>query len=129
MTIIKLSPIVILAGLMINGMDLVMAAPLATIYAGVIAWFTEKHSYNEIMENAFTAVKEMIVVFFILMFAYGVAEAFMATGVGASIILISLKLGVTAQTVALVGFLVTSALSVATGTSWGTFAASAPVFL
>lgn len=129
MTILKLSPIVVLAGLMINGMDLVMAAPLATFYAGLIAWITEKHGYNKIMENAFVAVKEMIVVFFILMFAYGVAEAFMATGVGASIILISLKLGVTAKTVALVGFLVTCTLSVATGTSWGTFAASAPVFL
>ena len=129
MTILKLSPIVVLAGLMINGMDLVMAAPLATFYAGFIAWITEKHGYNKIMENAFVAVKEMIVVFFILMFAYGVAEAFMATGVGASIILISLKLGVTAKTVALVGFLVTCTLSVATGTSWGTFAASAPVFL
>jgi Na+/H+ antiporter NhaC len=119
----------LLAGLMISGMDLVMAAPLATIYAGVVASITEKHKYNEIMENGFKAVKEMIVVFFILMFAYAVAETFMATGVGASIIIISLKLGVTGKTVAIVGFLVTSLLSIATGTSWGTFAACAPVFL
>lgn len=129
MALVKLSPIFVLAGLMISGMDLVMAAPLATIYAGLIAAVTEKHKYDEIMENGFTAVKEMIVVFFILMFAYAVAEAFMATGVGASIIIISLKMGVTAKTVALVGFLVTCGLSVATGTSWGTFAACAPVFL
>lgn len=129
MAFFKLSPIFILAGLMIYGMDLVMAAPIATIYAGVVAAITEKHKYDEIMENGFKAVKEMIVVFFILMFAYAVAEAFMATGVGASIIIISLNLGVTAKTVALVGFLVTSALSIATGTSWGTFAACAPIFL
>ncbi len=129
MAIIKLTPIFLLAGLMISGMDLVMAAPLATIYAGFIAGFTEKHKYDEIMENGFKAVKEMILVFFILMFAYAVAETFMATGVGASIIIISLKLGVTAKTVAIVGFVVTSLLSIATGTSWGTFASCAPVFL
>ncbi|WP_353094971.1 Na+/H+ antiporter NhaC family protein [Tissierella praeacuta] len=129
MAFIKLTPIFLLAGLMISGMDLVMAAPLSTIYAGLVAGFTEKHRYDEIMENGFKAVKEMILVFFILMFAYAVAETFMATGVGASIIIISLKLGVTAKTVAVVGFIVTSLLSIATGTSWGTFASCAPVFL
>lgn len=128
-SLFKLTPMFLLAGLMISGMDLVMAAPLATIYAGLVAGITEKHKYDEIMENGFKAVKEMIIVFFILMFAYAVAETFMATGVGASIIIISLKLGVTAKTVAVVGFLVTSLLSIATGTSWGTFAACAPVFL
>ncbi len=129
MALFKLTPIFLLAGLMISGMDLVMAAPLATIYAAVVAAITEKHKYDEIMENGFNAVKEMIVVFFILMFAYAVAETFMATGVGASIIIISLKMGVTAKTVAVVGFIVTSLLSIATGTSWGTFASCAPVFL
>ncbi|MGI5997784.1 MAG: Na+/H+ antiporter NhaC family protein [Lutispora sp.] len=129
MAFLKITPIFLLAGLMISGMDLVIAAPLATIYAAVVAAITEKHKYNEIMENGFDAVKEMIVVFFILMFAYAVAETFMATGVGASIIIISLKLGVTAKTVAVVGFVVTALLSIATGTSWGTFASCAPVFL
>lgn len=129
MEVLKLTPIILLAGLMISGMDLVMAAPLATIYAGLVAWYTEKHKYDEIMENGFKAVKEMVLVFFILMFAYAVAEAFMATGVGASIIIISLKLGVTGKTVAVVGFVVTCLLSIATGTSWGTFAACAPIFL
>ncbi|MEA4961545.1 Na+/H+ antiporter NhaC family protein [Lutispora sp.] len=129
MAFFKITPIFLLAGLMISGMDLVMAAPLATIYAAVVAAITEKHKYDEIMENGFTAVKEMIVVFFILMFAYAVAETFMATGVGASIIIISLKLGVTAKSVAVVGFMVTAFLSIATGTSWGTFASCAPVFL
>ena len=129
MSFFKLTPIFLLAGMMIYGLDLVIAAPIATIYAAIVAMVTEKHKYDEIMENGFAAVKEMIVVFFILMFAYAVAEAFMATGVGASIIIISLKLGVTAKTVAVVGFVVTSFLSIATGTSWGTFAACAPVFL
>lgn len=129
MAFIKITPIFLLAWMMISGMDLVMAAPLATIYAAVLAAITMKFKYDEIMEKAFSSVKEMIVVFFILMFAYGVAEAFMSTGVGASIIIISLKLGVTAKTVAVVGFIVTCVLSTATGTSWGTFADCAPVFL
>ena len=63
------------------------------------------------------------------MFAYGVAECFMATGVGASLILIALRLGITARTVAIVSMLVTCVLSIATGSSWGTFAACAPIFL
>ncbi|HPL53777.1 MAG TPA: Na+/H+ antiporter NhaC family protein [Bacillota bacterium] len=129
MGFLKMTPIFLLAGLMISGMDLVMAAPLATIYAAVLAAITMKFKYDEIMDKAFDSVKEMIVVFFILMLAYAVAETFMATGVGASIIIISLKLGVTAKTVALVGFIVTCMLSTATGTSWGTFAACSPVFL
>ena len=129
MSFFKLTPIFLLAGLMVYGLDLVIAAPIATIYAAIVAMISEKHKYDEIMENGFNAVKEMIVVFFILMLAYAVAETFMATGVGASIIIISLKLGVSAKTVALVGFVVTSLLSIATGTSWGTFAACAPVFL
>jgi Na+/H+ antiporter NhaC len=63
------------------------------------------------------------------MFAYGVAECFMATGVGASLIILALKLGVTARTVAPISILVTCILSIATGSSWGTFAACAPIFL
>ena len=53
----------------------------------------------------------------------------MATGVGASLILLALKLGITARTVSIVSMLVASILSVATGSSWGTFAACAPIFL
>lgn len=63
------------------------------------------------------------------MMAYAMAEAFMSTGVGASIINIALGFGLTARTVAVVGVIVTSILSIATGTSWGTFAACAPIFL
>jgi len=54
---------------------------------------------------------------------------FMATGVGASIISLSMKLGVTGKSVATVALLLTAVLSTATGTSWGTFAACVPVFL
>ncbi len=90
---------------------------------------TEKFKFNEIVDAAINRVKEEQLVFFILMLAYGMAEAFMATGVGAAIINIALGFGITGKTVALVAFIICCILSVATGTSWGTFAACAPIFL
>lgn len=126
---LKLTPIILLTGLMMSGMDVLMAAPIATLFAAVIAMVTMKKTFDETLDSALGSVKEMIIVFFILMLAYGVAESFMATGVGAAVINLSLKAGVTGKTVAVFGLLVTSVLSVATGTSWGTFAACAPIFL
>lgn len=127
--ILKLSPVFLMAGLMISGMDALLAAPITTIYAAIIAWLTEKINFNKILNAAVDNVKEMQLVFFILMLAYAMAECFMSTGVGASIVILALKLGLTARTVAVTGLIVTSVLSVATGTSWGTFAACAPIFL
>lgn len=127
--LLKLTPVFLMAGLMISGMDALLAAPLVTIYAAIIAFITEKLNFNDLLDAAVENVKEMQLVFFILMLAYAMAEAFMSTGVGASIVIIAIKLGLTAQTVAVTGLLVTAVLSVATGTSWGTFAACAPVFL
>ncbi|QEK12849.1 Na+/H+ antiporter NhaC family protein [Crassaminicella thermophila] len=125
----KISPVFVMAGLMMSGMDALVAAPLATVYAAIIAIITERLKFTEIIDCAVENVKEMQLVFFILMAAYAMAECFMATGVGASIINVALSLGLTAKTVAVTGFLVTCILSVATGTSWGTFAACAPIFL
>ncbi|MGL5123351.1 MAG: Na+/H+ antiporter NhaC family protein [Fusobacteriaceae bacterium] len=127
--LVKLSPVFLLAGLMIGGMDALLAAPLATIYAAFVAMILEKMKFQKIMDAAVANVKEMQVVFFILMVAYAMAETFMSTGVGASIINISLNIGITGKTIAVVGIIVTSILSIATGTSWGTFAACAPIFL
>lgn len=127
--IFKFTPVFLLAGLMISGMDPLLAAPIAAIWAAIVAFTTDKLSFNEIVNAAVDNVKEMQLVFFILMAAYAMAEAFMATGVAASIINIALGLGMTAKTVAVTAFVVTAILSVATGTSWGTFAACAPIFL
>ncbi len=132
---IKLSPVLLLAGLMMAnniadlGLDILVIAPIATVYAAIIALITEKFKFNEIVDAAINRVKEEQLVFFILMLAYGMAEAFMATGVGAAIINIALGFGITGKTVALVAFIICCILSVATGTSWGTFAACAPIFL
>ncbi len=126
---LKFVPIFVLAGLIMNGMDVLTAAPIATIFACVVAYITEKVKFSELIDASIENVKELILVFFILMFAYAMANAFMSTGVGASIVNIALSLGVNARSVAVCGFLVTAILSVATGTSWGTFAACAPIFL
>lgn len=127
--IFKFSPVFVLAGLMISGMDCLIAAPIATIYAFIVASITDKLKFNDLVDCAIDNIKNLNLVFFILMFAYAMAEVFMSTGVGASIVNIALNLGLTARTVAVVGLLVTSILSIATGTSWGTFAACAPIFL
>lgn len=125
----KFSPVFLLAGLMIAGFDALLAAPIATIYAAIVAAITEKFSFNDLLDSAVDNVKELQLVFFILMAAYAMAETFMATGVGAAIINAALNLGLSARTVAVTGLVVTGILSVATGTSWGTFAACAPIFL
>lgn len=125
----KFTPVFLMAGLMISGTDALLAAPLSAVWAAIVAKVTDKLSFDEIVNSAVDNVKEMQLVFFILMAAYAMAETFMATGVAASIINIALGLGMTAKTVAVTGFLVTAILSVATGTSWGTFAACAPIFL
>lgn len=125
----KLSPVALLAGLMIGGYDALIAAPIATVYGAIIAVIFAKKKINEIMDACIKNAREMQIAFFILMAAYAMAETFMATGVGASIINLSLNIGLTARTVAVVGVIVTSVLSIATGTSWGTFAACAPIFL
>lgn len=125
----KFTPVFLMAGLMMMKVDALIAAPLAAVWAAVVAVITDRLSFNEIVDCAVENVKEMQLVFFILMVAYAMAEAFMSTGVAAAIINIALGLGMTAKTVAVTGFLVTSILSIATGTSWGTFAACAPIFL
>lgn len=133
--LVKLSPIFLLAGLMMGsnlgdlGLDILVIAPISTLYAAIIAMITEKYKLDELVDAAVDRVKEMQLVFFILMLAYAMAEAFMSTGVGAAIINLALGLGITAKTIAVVAFIICCILSVATGTSWGTFAACAPIFL
>ena len=126
----KFVPLIVFALLVIVfKMDLLLAAPIATFCAILVYMIVCKAKFETAFDQGLNAAKKIIVVLFILMFAYGTAECFMATGVGASLINLALELGVTARTVALVSMLVTCLLSTATGTSWGTFAACAPIFL
>ncbi len=133
--LIKLSPVILLtAMMMLSGfgywdLDILVIAPIVTVYGAIIAAVVDKFSFQDLVDAAVENVKEMQLVFFILMLAYALAEAFMATGVGASIINVSLNFGLSARTVAVTAFIVSSILSIATGSSWGTFAAAAPIFL
>ena len=128
--LLKFTPLVLFALLVILfKMDLLLAAPIATFCAIVVYMVVCKASFEQAFEQGLTSARKIIVVLFILMFAYGTAECFMATGVGAALINLALRLGVTARSVALVSMIVTCLLSIATGTSWGTFAACAPIFL
>lgn len=128
-SLLKISPIFVLAGLMLSGVDILLAAPLATLVAGILAMALGRFTFRQVHDAAVENAKQFMVIFFILMLSFALAEVFMASGVGAAIILVAMKLGLTGKTVAMAGLLVTAALSTATGTSWGTFAACIPVFL
>lgn len=127
---LKFVPLLIFALLVIVlRLDLLLAAPIATFSAIVVYLIVYRCNFDGAFAKGLDAVKNIALIFFILMFAYGVAECFMATGVGAALIRLALLLGVTARTIAPVAIVVTCLLSVATGSSWGTFAACAPIFL
>ena len=131
--LIKLSPVLVL-GLLMNssigpGLDIVMAAPFSLVYALIIGMTFGRVKFSDLMSSAIDSMKQVVLVFLILQLAYAVASCFMSTGVAASIINMALSLGITAKLVAMASLIVTAVLSVATGTSWGTFAACAPIFL
>lgn len=130
--LIKLSPVIllgILASKIGFGLDMLIAAPLALVYAILVGMFIGKIKFNDLMDSAIENLKHILIVFLILQMAYAVATCFMETGVAASVINMALSLGLTAKLVAMTALLVTAILSIATGTSWGTFAACAPIFL
>ncbi|MBQ4469924.1 MAG: Na+/H+ antiporter NhaC family protein, partial [Synergistaceae bacterium] len=127
--LLKLSPVLVLGILMRLGLDILLAAPLALVYAILVGMIIGKLRFNDLMDAAIENLKHILVVFLILQMAYAVATCFMETGVAASIINMALSMGLTAKIVAMVALLVTAILSIATGTSWGTFAACAPIFL
>ncbi len=126
----KFLPLIIFACMVIIfKLDLLLAAPIATFCAIAVYIIVNKSGFDDAFDKCVTSARHIVLIFFILMFAYAVAECFMATGVGAALINLALELGVSAKTVALVAMLVTCLLSIATGSSWGTFAACAPIFL
>lgn len=130
LAIFKFVPLLVFGVMVIAfKMDLLLAAPIAVLTAIAVYMVINKCNFDTAFEQCLRSVKKVVLIFFILMFAYGVAECFMATGVGAALIRAALEIGVTARTIAPVALIVTCLLSIATGTSWGTFAACAPIFL
>lgn len=126
---LKLSPVLVLALMVMNGIDILISASVGLFIAAFICRMTEKLKFSEVMNEAVDGAKEATLLAFILMLAYALAEMFMTTGVGAAAISLFINIGVTGRTVAMVAFLTTCALSVSTGTSWGTFAACIPIFI
>ena len=126
---LKLTPIISLVAMLLRGMDILIAAPLATVLAALRAFLLDHKSLQEIIDAAIDNAKELMLIFFLLMFAYAMGEIYMSTGDGASINSLSMKLGVSGKSAAVVALLLTAVLSTATGTSWGTFAACVPVFV
>ena len=63
--LIKLSPVFLLSGLMIGnniydlGLDILVIGPIVTIYAAIIAYITEKLSFNDILNSAIKNVSNM----------------------------------------------------------------------
>lgn len=129
LALLKLSPVVLLALMVVNGIDILISASVGLFVAAAICKVTEKMKFADVLNEAVEGAKEATLLAFILMLAYALAEIFMMTGVGAAAISIFINVGVTGRTVALVAFLTTCALSVSTGTSWGTFAACIPIFM
>jgi len=126
----KFVPLMIFAlAVIVFKLDLLLAAPIATFSAICVYMILYRTDFEQAFNQCLKSVRSIVLIFFILMFAYGVAECFMATGVGAALINLALEVGVTARTIAPVALLVTCLLSIATGSSWGTFAACAPIFL
>ena len=68
--LIKFVPVFVLAGLMIQGQDAMIAAPLAFICAVVVAMLVAKKKWQECLDSAMEAVKNILVALFILMLAY-----------------------------------------------------------
>ena len=129
LALLKLSPVLVLGVLMRLGLDILLAAPLAMVYAIIIGMVFSRVKFSDLMDSAIESMKHIVFVFLILQMAYAVATCFMETGVAAEIISIALSLGITAKLIAVTALIVTAILSIATGTSWGTFAACAPIFL
>ena len=81
----KFLPLILFACLVIVfKLDLLLAAPIATFCAVAVYMIVQKSGFETAFNKCIESAKHIVLIFFILMFAYGVAECFMATGVGAS---------------------------------------------
>ncbi len=128
--LVKFLPIVALILMVLVGeFDMILSAMVAAITALIIDMVVDKRSFRDSLNAGINNVKEVVPVMYILILAYAMGNCFMSTGVGAVIINSALKIGISAKTVALVAFLVSCVLSVASGSSWGTMAACAPILL
>ena len=52
-TLIKLSPMIVLAGLMMSGMDILLAAPIAFIVATIVAMLLDRFSFSALLRTGY----------------------------------------------------------------------------
>jgi len=125
----KFIPIIIMGAMVFNEIDILFAAFIGLIVAVFFCMIMEKKKIGDIMNAAVDGAKDGMYPAFVLMMAYALAEIYTSSGVGAAAIQLFIHLGVTGRSVAVVAFLASCALSLATGTSWGTYAACVPIFM
>ena len=125
----KFIPIIVMGALVFREIDILFAAFIGLIVAVFFCMILEKKKLGDIMSAAIDGAKDGMYPAFVLMMAYALAEIYTSSGVGAAAIELFIHLGVTGRSVAMVAFLASCALSLATGTSWGTYAACVPIFM
>ena len=125
----KFIPIIVMGAMVFREIDILFAAFFGLIVAVFFCMVLEKKKLTDIMNAAIEGAKDGMYPGFVLMMAYALAEIYISSGVGAAAIELFINLGVTGRSVAMVAFLASCALSLATGTSWGTYAACIPIFM
>ena len=60
--LIKLSPMIVLGGLMMSGMDILLAAPIAFIIATIIAMLTDRFSFSTLLDAGLENMKYYLIV-------------------------------------------------------------------
>ena len=76
---LKFLPLVVFAALVIVfKLELLLAAPIATFVAILVYIFIYRSNFDIALEQGLKSARSIIGVFFILMFAYAVAESFSA---------------------------------------------------
>ena len=61
--LLKLTPICVIAGLMLSGMDILIAAPLSFMYASIVAMAVDHYKFQELVDAALDNLKHFLIVF------------------------------------------------------------------
>lgn len=126
---LKFVPVICLGAMVCSGIDILFAAFAGLIIAVIFCMLLERRNLNDIVKDAVDGAKDAMYPSFVLMLATVLAAVYISSGVGAAAIQLFVHLGVTGRSVAMVSFIASCTLSLATGTSWGTYAACIPIFL
>ena len=65
-SLFKLTPICVIAGLMLSGMDILLAAPISFLYSVFVAMIADRYKFNELLDAALENLQHFLIVFLIL---------------------------------------------------------------